>query len=101
MTAGSAEHTHTVFEWNLYRFVGELAFCDSLKIACNVYVVQEVISSFSTNFNTLILIVPAVKRALVLEEFPIAVIFAAIPREDGSTAIPFPLDNTLRRESHT
>ena len=30
-------------------------------------------------FNTLILIVPAVKRPLVLKEFPIAVIFAAIP----------------------
>ena len=70
-------------------------------IPCNVYIVQEVISSFSRNVNTLILIVPAVKRPLVLEEFPITVIFAAIPREDGSTRILFPLDNMLRRESHT
>ena len=66
-----------------------------LSIPCHAYVVQEVVSSFSRNVNTLILIFPAVKRHLVLEEFPIAVILAAIPREDGSTTIPFPLKNML------
>ena len=59
-------------------------------------VVQEFISSFSRNDNTLILIVPVVNRG-----FPISVLFDAIPRADGSITISFPLYNMLRRASHT
>ena len=50
-------------------------------------VVQEVISSFSRNDN--------------IEEFPISVLFVAIPKADGSTTIPFPFNNMLQTASDT